>query len=347
MTTAEHDTREPPLGRGPKQAKTTKSPRSVWARRLSFKNIGAVYTFIALAIVFSFWAPKTFPTYTTIAQVLNENSITGLMALSIIIPLSAGVFDLSIGYALGLCNVLVAQLIVHDNMSILLAVVITLIASLLIGLLNAVVVVIFKIDSLIATLATGSLLLAGITIVSGQTEIVGQRLSTGIFADISNAGIHGIDLPVLYMVIVAMIIWFVLERTVLGRWLYATGYNTDAARLAGIPVRRLRFISLLVSAFVAGGIAGICVTSQIAAGSATVGPPYLLNAFAAAFLGATQLRHGRFNPWGTLIAVLLLGAGTTGLALANTPSWAPSVFTGVVLLVALGITRAEQSSGLG
>jgi ribose transport system permease protein len=268
------------------------------------------------------------------------------MALSLIIPLSAGVFDLSIGYSLGLCNVLVAHLIVGDGMSPWLAIALTLACALGIGLLNAIVVVIFKIDSLIATLATGSLLLAGITIVSGQTEIVGPGLSNGIFEELGNVGVHGIDLPVFYMLVVALIIWFVLERTVGGRWLYATGYNPDASRLAGIPVNRLRFISLIVSAMVAGGISGICVTSQIAAGSATVGPPYLLNAFAAAFLGATQLRQGRFNPWGTLIAVLLLGAGTTGLALANTPSWAPSVFTGVVLLVALGITRAERRASL-
>lgn len=345
MTNMEPETVTGETDRQPELPAAARSRRR-WTKALSFKNIGAVYTFIGLIIIFSFWAPNTFPTYTTVAQVLNENSITGLMALSLIIPLSAGVFDLSIGYALGLCNVLVAHLIVGDNMSPLLAIALTLLCALGIGLLNAVVVVIFKIDSLIATLATGSLLLAGITIVSGQTEIVGPGLSSGFFEELGNAGIHGIDLPVFYMLVVALIIWFVLERTVGGRQLYATGYNPDASRLAGIPVNRLRFISLLVSAMVAGGIAGICVTSQIAAGSATVGPPYLLNAFAAAFLGATQLRQGRFNPWGTLIAVLLLGAGTTGLALANTPSWAPSVFTGVVLLVALGITRAERRASL-
>lgn len=345
MTNIEHGTVQEEADRQPEPPVAAQGGRR-WAKALSFKNIGAIYTFIGIVIVFSFWAPKTFPTYTTVAQVLNENSITGLMALSLIIPLSAGVFDLSIGYSLGLCNVLVAHLIVGDGMSPWLAIVLTLVCAFGIGLLNAIVVVIFKIDSLIATLATGSLLLAGITIVSGQTEIVGPGLSNGIFEELGNVGVHGIDLPVFYMLVVALIIWFVLERTVGGRWLYATGYNPDASRLAGIPVNRLRFISLIVSALVAGGISGICVTSQIAAGSATVGPPYLLNAFAAAFLGATQLRQGRFNPWGTLIAVLLLGAGTTGLALANTPSWAPSVFTGVVLLVALGITRAERRASL-
>jgi ribose/xylose/arabinose/galactoside ABC-type transport system permease subunit len=314
---------------------------------MSFKNIGAIYVWLLLIVVFSVWAPDTFPQYATVTEVLNEDAITGLMALALVLPLAAGVFDLSIGYNLGFCNVLCAWLLVSGGISVPLAIVITIAAALLVGVMNAVVVVIAKIDSFIGTLATGFLLLAGITIVAGSTEIVGSKLSSGFFEEIANSGIAGIDYSVIYMLVVAVIIWIVLEFTVAGRWLYATGFNPDAARLAGIPVRRLRFIVLLVSALVAGGIAGITVTSGIASGTSTVGPPYLLNAFAAAFLGATQLKQGRFNAWGTLIAVLMLGTGTAGLGLAGAPDWASSVFTGVVLLLALAVTRAERSGSLG
>lgn len=310
--------------------------------RLSFRNIGAVYVWILLVIVFSFWASDTFLQWDTVRQVLNQNAITALVALSLVIPLSAGMFDLSIGYALGLCNVVCAYLIVRAEFSVGAAIGLTLLTACVIGLLNATIVVQFKIDSVIATLATGSLLLAGITLTSGQSEIVSSKLTTGVFADIANAEVGGISLAVVYMLIVAVAIWFVLEHTVAGRWFYATGFNSDAARLAGIPVRRLQFISLVVSAVIAGGIAGIAVTSQIGSGSTTVGPPFLLNAFAAAFLGATQLRAGRFNAWGTVIAVFMLGTGTAGLGLAGAPVWAPAVFVGVVLLLALGVTRAER-----
>lgn len=320
------------------------SRRGRLLKYLSFKNIGALYVWLALIVVFSIWVPDTFPTWATVQQVLNQNAVTGLVALSLIIPLSAGVFDLSIGYALGLCNVLLAYLIINAGMGIFPAILLTLVAALLIGIANACVVVIARIDSFIGTLATGSLLLAGITIVSGERQIVGPQLIGGFFSDISHSNVHGITLPVFYMVIAAVIIWFVLEHTVAGRWLYSVGFNTDAARLAGVPVRVLRFAGLIVSALIAGGVAGITVTSQIGSGSTTVGPPYLLNAFAAAFLGATQLRRGRFNAFGTLIAVLMVGTGTVGLGLAGTPSWAPSVFTGVVLLLALGVTRAEQDA---
>jgi ribose transport system permease protein len=92
------------------------------------------------------------------------------------------------------------------------------------------------------------------------------------------------------------------------------------------------------------GIGGVLLTSQVSAGSPDIGPPYLLNAFAAAFLGATQL-EGRFNAWGTVVAVLLLGTGDTGLNLVAAPTWVPSMFSGVVLLAALVLTQVEGSAG--
>src|SRR4029078_10851328 len=102
------------------------------------------------------------------------------------------------------------------------------------------------------------------------------------------------------------------------------------ARLAGVRVERLRFLSLIASGTLAG-FAGIVLASTLQSGSPAGGPPYLLPAYAAAFLGATQLKHGRFNAWGTIIAVLLLGTGTTGLALANAPPWAAKLFCGFAI----------------
>lgn len=347
MSVDEAPPRTAPAAAGAARGRPAAGAGARWRRALSFRNIGALYVWVLLIVVFSIWAPDTFPQWDTVRQVLNGNAVTALVALSLVIPLSAGVFDLSIGYALGLCNVLLAYLVVKAGLDVGVSLALTLLAALAIGVVNAVVVVVFRIDSFIGTLATGSLLLAGITLVSGNSQIVGSELTGGFFSDIANAQIGGISLSVLYMLVVAVAIWFVLEHTVTGRWLYASGFNADAARLAGIPVRRLRFIGLIVSAAVAGGVAGIAITSQIGSGSTTVGPPYLLNAFAAAFLGATQLRQGRFNAWGTLIAVLMLGTGTAGLGLAGAPVWAPSVFTGVVLLAALAVTRAERNAALG
>jgi ribose transport system permease protein len=143
------------------------------------------------------------------------------------------------------------------------------------------------------------------------------------------------------MLLVAVAVWYLLNYTVTGRRIYATGFNQDGARLTGIKTKRLRYMTLVVSGTVAG-IAGVLLASQVSSGSPEIGPPYLLDAFAAAFLGATQF-GGRFNAWGTVVAVLLLGTGKTGLVLVEAPAWAPSMFSGFVLLLALILTNVERS----
>ena len=157
------------------------------------------------------------------------------------------------------------------------------------------------------------------------------------FANIAQLDAGGITLPVLYLLLAATAIWFLLEHTATGRRLYATGFNADAARLQGVRTDRLRFLTLVTSALLAG-FAGVVFASSVGSGSPSAGTPYLLSAYAAAFVGATQLRAGRFNAWGTVIAVLLLGTGITGLGLATSAQWAASLFTGSVLIVALVLT---------
>ncbi len=307
---------------------------------ISFRNIGVVYVWAAIIVLFSIWAPDTFPTWQTVQTVLNQNAIAGLVALALVVPLSAGVFDLSVGSALGLCNVIVAWLLVDQGMPIGIAIAVTVAVGLLIGLTNGLVVVGGRIDSFIATLATGSLMAAATSLVSKDQAIIGPEVG-GSFGEIATSGIGGIGMPVFLMLAVAAALWFLLNYTVTGRRIYATGFNETGARLTGIRTRRLSFGSLVVSGGVAG-IGGILLASQVSSGSPEIGPPYLLDAFAAAFLGATQF-GGRFNAWGTVIAVLLLGTGKAGLILVGAPVWAPSMFTGTVLLFALFLTNFDKS----
>jgi ribose transport system permease protein len=311
-----------------------------WRRHLSFKNIGVVYVWAVIILIFSFWAPDTFPTWQTAQTVLNQNAISGLVALALVVPLSARVFDLSVGSAMGLCNVIVAWLLVNHGVTPILAIAITIGAGVLIGLFNATVVIGGRIDSFIGTLATGSLMAACTTIISNDQAIIGDQLGGG-FGNIATTEVAGVALPVFLMLLVAVAVWYLLNYTVTGRRIYATGFNEEGARLTGIRTNRLRFASLVVSGTVAG-VGGVLLASQVSSGSPDIGPPYLLDAFAAAFLGATQF-GGRFNAWGTVIAVLLLGTGKTGLILVGAPVWAPSMFSGTVLLVALVLTNVERT----
>lgn len=309
---------------------------------LSFKNIGAVYVWLLIIVIFSVWLPSTFPTRTTFNQLLNDNAVTGLMALSVIIPLAARVFDLSIAFTMSLSAVVVAHFIAVSGTGVVPAICLGLGAALLVGLVNGTVVVFLRVDSFIATLATGSLIAAFITMVTNDVAITDTKLLEKPFSSIALTDVGGITLPVLYVLIIATAIWFVLEHTATGRRLYATGFNADSARLQGVRTDRLRFLSLVVSALLAG-CAGVVFVSSVGSGAPDAGTPYLLSSYAAAFVGATQLRKGRFNAWGTMIAVLLLGTGTIGLSLASAPSWASNLFTGSVLILALVLTGGRVS----
>ena len=321
-------------------ARTGPSSAQRLARGLAFDRIGAVYVWLGIIVLFSVWAPQTFPNLDTAKQVLNSNAITALGALSITIPLAARVFDLSFAGVMTLTGVAVAHLIVEEHVPVVAAIAIALGVGVGIGVINAVVVVVMRIDSFIATLATGSLIAALVTMVTNEVPITDARLG-GTFAKIGQTSVSGITLGVVYCAVVAVAIWYLLEHTATGRRLYATGFNPDAARLAGVRIDRLRFASLVASGGLAGAT-GIILASTLGSGSPSAGTPYLLPAFAAAFLGATQLKHGRFNAGGTIIAVLLLGTGVTGLALANAPSWAGDMFVGVVLIAALALTGLQR-----
>jgi ribose transport system permease protein len=321
-------------------AHTRPSTAKRLAHGLAFDRIGAVYVWLGIIVLFSLWVPETFPNLATAKQILNANAITALAALAITIPLSARVFDLSFAFVITLTGVVVAHLNAKNGVPLVPAIAIALAVGLGVGVINGVVVVVMRIDSFIGTLATGSLIAALITMVTNEVPITDAKLGD-TFAKIGQTSIDGVTLGVLYCAVVAFAIWYLLEHTATGRRLYATGFNPDAARLAGVRTDRLRFMSLVVSGGLAGAT-GIVLASMLGSGSPTAGTPYLLPAFAAAFLGATQLKHGRFNAGGTIIAVLLLGTGVTGLALANAPQWAGDMFVGVVLIAALALTGIQR-----
>jgi ribose transport system permease protein len=323
--------------------RATTTPASRWMSRLAFDKVGAVYVWLAIIAVFSIWVPETFPNLTTAKQILNSNAITALAALSVTIPLAARVFDLSFALNMTLCGVAVAHFVV-DGVPLVAAVGLGVLIGVVVGLINATVVVVMKIDSFIATLATGSLIQALITLVTNDTPISDVKLAGG-FSKIGQTTTQGLILPVFYVAVVAMGIWYLLEHTATGRRLYAVGFNQDAARLAGVKVARLQFLALVTSGVLAGA-SGIVLASILGGGSPTAGTPYLLPGFAAVFLGATQLKNGRFNAGGTLIAVLLLGTGTTGLGLANAPQWSGSLFVGIVLIAALTVTGLQRRTTL-
>jgi ribose transport system permease protein len=338
MQVADTDTAAPPTERAP--VPTHRRDLSRVARALSFRNISALYVFAAIFILFSIWVPDTFLAWNTWKALISSQAITALLAVGLVIALSAGAFDLSIGAALGFGSILVAWLLAKRGVPIVPAVALSIVGGLLVGVLNGLFVVKARIDSFIATLGMSSILLAMIAWISSSQQILGLSNS---FQKLGTTEVFGLTLPVYIMLAVSLVAWYVLECTPVGRHVYATGGNIEAARLAGVRTGAVVVFALACCGAIAA-FSGVLVSSSLGNGDPSIGPAYLLPAFSAAFLGSTQFRGGRFNVWGTVVAVYVLAAGVKGLQLAGAPIWIPDLFNGVALLLAVGLAKYQGTA---
>jgi ribose transport system permease protein len=310
------------------------------ARNLSFSNIGAIYTWVLIIVVFTIWVPHLFPTRLTIEAIADNFSISALAALAILVPIASGTFDASVGGTISLSAVFCGWLMIHTGLPIWIVVILTLVAGGCVGLFNAFAVVVLRIPALIATLATWLIADSLSVGISGNQTISSPRLS-GDFSKIAQQQVGGFNLPVFYAIAITIVLGVVLTQTAVGRYIYAVGFDPQVSRLAGIRVQGIQTGSL-VCAGVIGAFAGVVLTSRVASATPSGGDAYLLPAFAAAFLGATQFRSKRFNATGTTIAVFMLGTGQYGLLLAGAPQWMPNVFQGFALVAAIGLTQLHD-----
>lgn len=293
-------------------------------------RFSGLYVLIGLVVLYAIWLPDTFLTRATLTSIAGDQAITLIVALGLVVALSAGQFDLSAASNLGASAVLCGYLMTKADMSWGLAIIVTLAFGALVGAVNGVLVRI-GVDSFISTLGMSSVLLAVTALVSGN-QFIGP-FPRG-FRDIATPRIGSIPIVTVYAIVLALLAWYVLERTAVGRRHYATGANPDAARLAGVRTHRYALGSLVVAAVFASA-AGILVAARIGQVSPQLGLSYLLPAFAACFLGATQIKAGRFNVWGTVLSIYLLATGVKGLQLAGGQLWVTDMFNGVALIGAV------------
>jgi ribose transport system permease protein len=307
---------------------------------LSFRNVSALYIFAVLFVLFALWVPDTFLTTGVWRSLLANSALTALVAIAVTIPLAAGVFNLAVGTEVGMAAILSAWLLERQGLGVPAAVLLTVAAGCAIGAVSGVLIVRARIDSFIATLGMSSVLLALIAWVSDGQQILNLPAS---FQALATNELLGLALPVWIMLAVGLVVWYVMQRTPTGRRLYATGGNVNAARLAGVHTARV-IVLALVSCGAIAALAGLLTSAQLAVGDPTVGPGFLLPAYAAAFLGSTQFHAGRYNVWGSVLAVLVLAVGVKGLQLAGAPVWIPDLFNGVALLVAVGMSKYQRTA---
>jgi ribose transport system permease protein len=304
-------------------------------RRLSPQRISAVYLWLFFLALFAVITPDTFLTPTTFALVFRSGVITCVLALAFLVPLAAGGYDLSIGSVLALSLGLMVYLSIHSHIPTPLCALIAVAASAVTGFVSGFIVVRLRVNSFIATLGVGQVLAGAVLLLSNNTELVGQF--PDYWSNLGTDNVLGVPIVVYLLIVLAAIMWYVLEFTPVGRALFATGGNPDAARLAGVPTDRVMW-SVFVASGAIAGLAGVIFSMQSGLFSAGIGPGYLFPAVAAVFLGASQLSQ-RPNVWGTLIAYFALAFGIQGLSLSASSAsvWSQPVFQGVSLIIAVAV----------
>ncbi|MER6537871.1 ABC transporter permease [Streptomyces sp. 900105755] len=320
----------------PPSAPRSRPPRRDTVRRLA-ASYGLLVLTALLVVVFSLALPHTFPTRDTLDSVLSNQSIPAVLALAAMVPIVTGSFDLSLGYGLGLAHVMVLWLVVDGGWPWPWACLAVIAGGGVVGVLNGVAVEFGRIDSFIATLGTGSMLYAVTGWVTGGGRIVpGPAGLPAAFTGLYDSTLLGLPLPAFYVLALAAVLWVVLERLPLGRFLYVIGANPRAAELVGIPTRRYTVHAFAASGLIVG-FAGVLLAAQQQIGNPSVGLDYLLPAFVGALLGSTAIRPGRPNALGTLVAVAVLAVGLTGIGQLGADFWTVPLFYGGTLLLAVGL----------
>jgi ribose transport system permease protein len=304
---------------------------------------GTIVALGVLILVFSLAKSELFLTTSNLKALLAESAGLGIVAAGLTLCLVSWDFDLSVGAMATLSGIVVALLLEHGN-GIVLAIALSILLGVAIGLINGVIVARLNVSAFIGTLGM-------MTILGGLGNWWSDSKTIAItnqgFLNIAFDEVAGVPLPAIIALVIFVALWVILEKTTYGRRLYAVGANPNAAHIAGIRVRTVR-TSAFVGASTLAAVAGLLLASQLSGGYHGAGEPYLLNAYAAVFLGAVTLRLGQFHIVGTFIGILILSVLSNGLAVLSTPSYVTQLATGAILIGAVslaGVSRVISGRG--
>ena len=299
--------------------------------------------FVALIAGFGIHSPHEFLTLRNFSNIFGSQAVLFVLTMALLVPLTNGDLDLSVGALAGLVSMLVAVMNVNDGIPVVWCILVGLAAGLTCGLINGLIVVRFDVNPFIITLATGTVFGGIQEWLSKEQTIVGvsTKLSEWTFVK----EIFSIPIEFYYGIVIMLIAWYVLTFTPFGQRALFVGQSREVARLSGFNVARMRLRGFVIAGFVSA-IAGILYVGTTGSASPGTGADLLLPAYAAAFLGLTTIQPGRFNAIGSGISVYFLATGVSGLELLGAQDYVQSLFYGVVLVIAVVVSRLVRQRRL-
>ena len=293
---------------------------------------GTLLGFVLMMIVFGAVA-DSFLTGSNIANVLKAAAAMGVLSIGLTIVLTLGDFDLSIGYTATGAGMLAAGTV--QTWGMLGGTVAALLFGAGVGVVNGLIVTRLGVSAFIATLGVGQIITGWLLAYNGGIQVSGDLPPD--FTLLGRGSIGPIPLMVIVWFAVAIAAFLLMERTVVGRRMYAVGGNPVAARLSGIDGKRVRMLAFVLSGVLAG-LGGLMLASSLGVGNPTSAVSYLLPAFAASFIGAATLREGQFHVGGTIVGVLMLSFLANGLVVTGVERAWTTAAQGIVLVAAVTIS---------
>lgn len=307
-------------------------------KKLNLTNIGVYLTLVVLVVIFSLLS-SNFLTAGNMINLFRQIAINGLIAIGMTMVITTGGIDLSVGSILGLTAMVSAYLMVTGVPPII-AVLVCLALGALLGLINGFIIAQYKLQAFIVTLATMTTF-RGLTYVISDGKPISNISDSALFSFIGKGDILGIPIPIFIFFIAFGIAYVVLNKTVFGRNVYATGGNETAAKLSGVDVKKTHIMVYVISGFLAA-LAGLILISRLNSAQPTLGDGYELDAVAAVVIGGTSLAGGRGRISGTLIGILILGVISNGLNIIGVSSFYQEIVKGLIILVAVFLDRKNK-----
>ena len=304
--------------------------------KFNLRDAGTLIGLLIIIITFSFLSPVFF-TIPNLLNILQQSSINALIALGMTLVIISGGIDLSVGPAAALSAVLGATMMVA-GVPVPLAILATLGIGAICGVFSGSLVAYAGLQPFIVTLGGLSLFRAIALIYTGGNPVFGIPTE---FRSLINSEIFGIPTPIVIVAVIALVLWPVMNKTPLGEYILAVGGNEEAARVAGVPVKRTKVTVFVISGTLAS-LASLILIGRLGAAEPTIGNLWELDAIAAAAIGGASLMGGKGSVVGTIIGAIILGALRNGLTLLNIQAFYQLLATGLIIIIAMLIDRATR-----
>jgi ribose transport system permease protein len=304
--------------------------------KFNLRDAGTLIGLLIIIITFSFLSPVFF-TIPNLLNILQQSSINALIALGMTLVIISGGIDLSVGPTAALSAVLGATMMVA-GVPVPLAILATLGIGAICGVFSGSLVAYAGLQPFIVTLGGLSLFRAIALIYTGGNPVFGIPTE---FRSLINSEIFGIPTPIVIVAVIALVLWTVMNKTPLGEYILAVGGNEEAARVAGVPVKRTKVTVFVISGTLAS-LASLILIGRLGAAEPTIGNLWELDAIAAAAIGGASLMGGKGSVVGTIIGAIILGALRNGLTLLNIQAFYQLLATGLIIIIAMLIDRATR-----